>query len=93
MTRIQNFNFIIGKFPQMPKLLYNVSNIFWGGKCPKCPPWLRAWVRVLHISDKAIIFHKGGNILTIISKNYAQRFICNLGYLNDTLLQIRKFTF
>jgi len=41
MIRIKNFNFVIGKFPQMPKLLYNVLKIS-GGKCPKFPPWLRA---------------------------------------------------
>jgi len=37
MIRIQNFNFISGKFLQLPK--------FWkfrGGKCPKYLPWLRA---------------------------------------------------
>jgi len=38
MIRIQNFNFIIGKFPQMPKLLYNVLKISGGGKMPQIPP-------------------------------------------------------
>jgi len=37
MIRIQNFSFIIGKFLQMPKLLYNVLKIS-GGKVPQMPP-------------------------------------------------------
>jgi len=34
MIRIKKFNFIIGKFPQMPKLLYNVLKISGGANAP-----------------------------------------------------------
>jgi len=38
MLRIQNFNFIIGKFLQKPKLLFNVLKISRGTNAPNVPP-------------------------------------------------------
>jgi len=43
MIRIQNFNFIIWKFLQMSKLLYNILKISGGANAPNDLPWLRAW--------------------------------------------------
>jgi len=37
MNRIQNFNFVIWKFLQMSKLLYNVLKSS-GGQMPEMPP-------------------------------------------------------
>ena len=42
MIRIQNFNFIIWKFLQMSKFLYNILKIS-GEQMPQMPPWLDAW--------------------------------------------------
>jgi len=47
MIRIQNFNFIIGKFLQMPKLPYNVLKISGGANAPNASPWLRACCSLL----------------------------------------------
>jgi len=38
IIRIQNFNFIVWKFLQMSKLLYNVLKIPGGAKDPNAPP-------------------------------------------------------
>jgi len=45
MIGIQNFNFIIWKFLQMSKLLYNILKIS-GEQMPQMPPpWLRACIQ------------------------------------------------
>jgi len=55
MIKIQNFNFIIGKFLQMPKLLYNVLKISRGANPPNTPPLVARLSSIEKSCPKSVI--------------------------------------